>query len=136
MNSIVLFPDIEGLLVAYLHGALLQRGSDLLVSTEVPRTPPDGRVEDYIRLELIASTRRSLTIDEPVFIIETASSTKARALELASLVRGLVPAMADVPRTPIYGTDEVARPFWFPDLLSGTPRYSQTHAIRIRGYAA
>lgn len=135
-TPIIVFPDPENLLVAYLQNALDNRGHNIPVATTVPQTRNGTPVTRFVRVRLLGGSLRSLVLDEPTFAFETHDLDEEAAGALAALVRALIPAAVDVPGTPINSTTEISRPQNLPDPVSGNPRYSQSHQFTIRGTAA
>lgn len=123
MTEVIVFPDIEGVLVTALTPAL-----SLPVTTKVPATRPDK----FVRLSRIGGNRRNVITDRAMVVVECWAKSTTEAERLSALTRAHIHALA--PDT-VRRVREVAGPQSFPDPLSETPRYQFTVQIDTRGAA-
>lgn len=134
MVEVIVFPDVEDLLVTYLGAELTARGDTATVHTRVPAPRPDR----FVLVPRVGGTRRSLVVDSPTIGFECWAATDTAAEGLCSLVRGLVFAL---PRQPpvrgvqFYRVDEFGGPTNLPDPVSNQSRYVFTAAVSCRGTA-
>lgn len=126
MNEVVLFPDIEALLVRVLPDRV---GAG--VSTKVP-TP---RPEAFVRVRRVGGTRPNRITDSSTVVVECWASDPVVASDLGRLTHAHVFALPGES----YDGDfvrrvrEVGGLQSFPDPVSETPRYQFTVQIDTRG---
>lgn len=132
--QVIVFPDVEDLLVTYLSAELAARGDTATVHVTVPNPRPDR----FVLVPRVGGPKRSLVVDEPTIGIECWAATPAQALGLCELVRGLVHALPGrtVAGVAFYRTGEFAGPGNLPDPESNQARYVLTVWVRVRGAAA
>lgn len=128
MTALVVFPDPEALLVAYLGGVLA-----VPVATKVPNPRPAS----FVRLARIGGNRRDLVTDMPVLVVECWAASEPDASDLATLARAHVAALAQETVNGAYvrSVEEVGGPVPFPDPVSGSPRYQFTVRLSLKGSA-
>lgn len=133
MAEVIVFPDLEGLLVEYLSEALAVRGE----SAEAAITVPDPRPDRFVLVPRIGGVRRNLVVDAATIAVECWARTDAQAAALAALVRGLVGVLPSqrLNGVPIYRVDEYSGPANLPDPRTAQARYTFTVAIAYRGTA-
>lgn len=132
--EVVIFPDVEDLLVTYLTAELAARSDPATVHTTVPNPRPDR----FVLVPRVGGPKASLVVDNPTIGIECWAATAGQALGLCQLVRGLVHALPGrtVAGVPFYRTSEFAGPANLPDPASNQSRYILTVSLRVRGTAA
>lgn len=123
MSEVIVFPDVEGILVSALNARL-----DEHVSTKVPNPRPAS----FVRLVRVGGNRRNVITDRATVVFECWAASNVAAERLCALVRAHVHALA--PDT-VRRVREVAGPQSFPDPLSESPRYQFTAQIDTRGAA-
>jgi hypothetical protein len=125
--EVIVFPDVEQLLIDELKPALAARGWAVTVSSRVPSTRP----AEFVRLMRTGGVRRGLVLDDAQVTVEAWAKSESRAVELAQLCRGLLPTF-----DPVYGVAEFSAPANLPDPTTAQVRYTATYRVTVRGYAA
>ena len=116
--------DIEAALVAELSAAL-----GVLVATQVPDSRP---VEFVVLVAGGGPEVRQLVLDEGTIHWEAWAPDSVRAQALAAGVRDAFEAMSGAQVGSLFVADAGStRPRWFPDGLSGTPRYVGTARVLL-----
>lgn len=132
MTEVIVFPDVEAVLIDYLGDALAGRGVNVPVVTAVPSPRPDR----FVRVERTGGPISSLfLLDNPTVAVEAWGSSESDAAELIGLVRGLLHAMPGEDDAPVYRVAEFSGPGNLPDPTSGQHRYSFTASLLVRGSA-
>lgn len=125
-KPVVVFPDAVLVVITYLRSV-------------VPGVPthsqiPNPRPAEFIRVERLGGTRRTLVTDRPRVDIHCWSASEEEAQALSERVRAYVLAMAGSRGgTTVYAVAEVGGPQWLPDSLSGQPRYAFAVEFSTRG---
>lgn len=134
MPEVIVFPDVEDLLVTYLSTELAARGDTATVHTVVPADRPDR----FVLVPRVGGTRANLVVDNATIGIEAWASTDQQAHDLCQLVRGLVHALPGrvVDGVTFYRTGEFAGPTNLPDPVSRQSRCIFTPTVSCRGTAA
>lgn len=129
MADVVVFPDVEALLVSYLGTAL---------GVPVASRVPNPRPVQFVRVNRVGGTRRNLVTDRPMVVVEAWAATEAEAAALGELARAHVFALAQttVGGEWVRSVTEVGGLQSFPDPVSEAPRYQFTVQINTRGRAA
>lgn len=133
MAEVIVYPDIEDILVGYLQAELTNRGDTAAVHVSVPNPRPDR----FVLVPRVGGPRRNLVVDSPTIAVEAWAATPKQAHDLCQLVRGLLHAAAGsvIGGTPIYRVDEFAGPANLPDPASQQARYILTVSVSCRGAA-
>src|SRR5262245_57169489 len=131
MTEVIVFPDVEALVVNYLSAALPGYGWDVHVGTKVP----DPRPDEFVRVIVTGGTQRDLIVDQPTIALEAWAILEPRAADLAALCRGLLYAMDVVDGVQFYHCDALSRPQNLPDPQSDQIRYTATYSLSYRGAA-
>lgn len=133
MREVIVFPDIEELLVAYLTEQLPIHGFDVEAHTQIP----DERPESFVTVPRVGGPRRSLVVDSPTISCDSWAIRPKPAQDLAQMVRGLIHAAEGqvLDGYQIYRVREFTGPGNLPDNLSAHSRYSQAFSILVRGHA-
>lgn len=131
-NEVIVFPDIEELLVDYLTAELAANGPPVPVHVQIPNPRPTS----FVTVPRVGGPRRSLVVDSATISADSWAIRPKAAHDLAQLVRGLFHAL--VGQTlgdtyPVYRVDEFAGPGNLPDGLSAHARYTQIFSVWIRG---
>src|SRR5262245_41866590 len=129
--QVIVFPDVEALLVTYLQAELLARSDTATVHVSVPNPRPDR----FVLVPRLGGARRNIVNDAATIGIACWAATPAQAGGLAQLVRGLVNALPGkvVSSVPFYQVQEFAGPANLPDPQSDQSRYVFTVSIGVRG---
>lgn len=133
MMGIIVFPDVEALVSAYLAAELSLRGLPFPVGTRVPNPRPDR----FFVLRRTGGPRSSVVTEAAQMTIESWAPLEEAAYEQYSVARGLLLALPgrNLGGYTVYRVDEFSGPANLPDPRSGQVRYSQTVAVHIRGAA-
>ncbi len=129
----VAFPDVEAIVVAHLKQELTARGDTAAVSTGIPASRPPR----LVRVGRTGGAQRDAVTDMPQVLIECWDTRTNTASGLARLVRSLIQAL---PVNATYGgqvrhVSEFGGLTFYPDPLSGSPRYQFAVQLNIRGNA-
>lgn len=124
--EVILFPDVEALLVTALPARV---GAS--VSTRVPNPRPAS----FVRVQRVGGTRPNLITDSATVVVECWAGDSAAAATLGRLTHAHLLALAgsDLPGGFIRAVREVGGLQSFPDPVSGSPRYQFTAQIDTRG---
>ncbi|MGW2708074.1 hypothetical protein ACWC4J_03625 [Streptomyces sp. NPDC001356] len=131
MGAPILFPDGVAVVRAYLRDALVARGEDVPVRTQVPNPRPAR----LVRLERVGGARLDIVTDRPRIDVECWAGDEGALVDLYSLVRGLVFAMPGYRGVVAYDVVEVGGPNTAPDPESGQPRAAFAVEVSLRGRA-
>lgn len=132
--ELLVFPDIEAVLVKHLRAKLTERGDTAHVSTIVPADRPDR----LVKVARTGGPQRSMTMDAPQVTVQCWASGEVDAHDLASLAHAIVAAMPreeSIEGAVIYHYIETSGPMFFPDLESQIPRYQFTGQLLVRAVA-
>lgn len=125
-RPVVIFPDAVLIVIDYLRSKL----PGVAVHSQVPASRP----AEFIRVERLGGTRRTIVTDRPRIDIHCWSSSEGAAEALLSKTRAHVLAMAGKRGgTTVYAVYEVGGPQWVPDITSGQPRYAFAVEFSTRG---
>lgn len=125
---LVVFPDAEQVVCVALTDADL----GVPVVVEVPNPRPAR----FVKVLRTGGDRRDLVTDNPLITIETWAATKEAAADLAQLARAHVFAMRGTrpgDLTTVYRIADAGGPVSLPDPATGSPRYTFTCSIAMRG---
>lgn len=130
-QQVIIFPDVEALLVQHLTTQLPLHGQAVTAHTQIPQTRPDK----FVTVSRAGGTRRTLVVDAATMTVESWGLRPAAAYTLAQVVRGILGALpgAILGGYPVYRVDEFAGPANLPDPTSGHARYTQTISVFLRG---
>lgn len=133
MREVIVFPDIEQLLVDWLTEHLPEYGYTVPVSTQIP----DERPESFVTVPRVGGPRRNLVVDSPTISCDSYAIRPKPALELAQVVRGIIHAAAGqvLGGYQVYRVTEFTGPGNLPDNRSAHSRYTQAFSILVRGHA-
>jgi hypothetical protein len=125
----ILFPDIEGVLVTHLKP---------LVGVSVSTRVPDPRPASFVRLRRVGGTRRDLVTDSALIVVECWAADSVAARDLGARTLAHVHEMPDVEVSgaSIRRVVEVGGLQSFPDPVTDSPRYQFTVQIDTKGVAA
>ena len=133
MSEVIVFPDVEALVVEGLSDALTARGRNAYVSTRTP----NPRQPDMVRVSRTGGARRDLVTDQPMVTVECWGEDGPAASELARLCRALVWSWGGsmVAGEWVRAVREVGGVVSFPDPDTALPRYQFTVQLDTRGEA-
>lgn len=126
----IIDPNVESLVVAYLRGALPVYGLTMPVGTTVPNPRPTESVTVY----RTGGIRRDIVTDQPQITIDVRAGTEKRAVYIIGFVRGLVNELDksnEFDGNQVQYVEELAGPGNLPDPISGI-RYTMSFSISIR----
>lgn len=132
--EVIVFPDVEELVVAYLNAAFASLSETARASTKVPATRP----AKFVRV-IRTGGPSSLVIDQAQLTLEAWASTAPVAAALMQLTRGLIKAIDRVSHEgetfQFYRPVEFSGPANRPDPDSAMERYTETFSVGVRGKA-
>ncbi|WP_028477863.1 hypothetical protein [Nocardia sp. CNY236] len=133
MVEIVLFPDVEELVVGYLTARLTERGDDTLVTRSPPESPP-GRM---VRVRSAWGEDRGRALSSRFVTIQCTDETPSGAAELTELCFAILRSSWNDPSVPRIRDAVLAdRPDdRLPDPDPYVPNYQFTLSILLRGQA-
>lgn len=139
MSELVIYPDSEAVLIAYLRQALTGTqfdgahiGTKTAAGSGNTLTTPAA-----VLVSLIGGSETVRTLESLTFNIDTRDEDPERASLLGATVRAHMAVMPwECVHANVLGVTETTRPVPFPDPLTGAPSYRQQHQLRIRGTAA
>lgn len=135
MSEVIVFPDVEAVVVSYLNAAYVARSETARASTKVPATRPTK----FVRV-IRTGGPADFVIDRAQLTIEAWANKATDAMALMQLTRGLLHAIDQVTysgRTyQFYTPQEFSGPANLPDPDSSQERYTETFSVGVRGTAA
>jgi hypothetical protein len=133
MTEVIVFPDIELLVIDYLRSELADRDIVARVLSRIP-APETGTVVRVFRTGGISTLR---VTDSAQMTFEVYADRTETAHDVAQLVRGLVHALTGTTQSGVafYGVIEFTGPQEFPDPLTDRPRWTFTTQVSVRGTA-
>jgi len=132
MAEVIVFADIEALVISALRAAFTARSVTAHVADMVPSS-----TDRYITVKLIDSERSDLVIDRSIVRIDVHDTTKEAATDLGQLARGILGSLQGtvVGTTTVYRVTD-AQVADAPDDLTNLPGYTFHMTISTRGVAA
>jgi hypothetical protein len=134
MPEVIVFPDVEAVVVSYLNTQFAARSETARASTKVPAPRP----AKFVRV-LRTGGSSSLVEDRAQLTIEAWATTAVAANALMQLTRGLMHAIDQVTYLTVtyqfYRPQEFSGPANRPDPDSGMERYTETFSVGVRGTA-
>lgn len=133
---IVVFPDIELTVVAYLRSVLAERIEAFVFGVKVGTIVERPRLPVAVTVERAGGVRTLPSVDNPRVELQVWHGTDRDAHALAQLVRALLhsmPGVVDTPDGPVTVTRVVdfAGPFRSPDPQSNHPRFRFTVEVGV-----
>jgi hypothetical protein len=127
MNEVILFPDVEGLVINYLNS--------VLADTEVSTLVPDPRPTRFVRVSRVGGNKVRLNAESAMVTFQCWEEDTIKAAELAQLARAYVNALEGLFLNGvwIYRVIEVGGPAYNPDPTTGDARYQFTVSIDVKG---
>lgn len=134
MSGVVIFPDVEALLVDYLTAEFAGRGVDASAHTQIPADRPAR----FVTIPRVGGPARNRVVDMATISVDSWGDRPKDAHDLAQLVRMLfhrLPGMV-LDGYPVYRVTEFTGPGNLPDNQSRQSRYTQSFSVFVRGFAA
>jgi len=131
MNPVIVFPDVESVVVGWLTDVLPGYGITVPVATRVPNPRPSR----FVRLVRTGGPRQNLVVDGAQLTVESWDDDPVAAASTAGVVRGVLLAANNVTFPSgdvIYQVREFSGPALLPD-VSQQPRYTWTVQVHLRG---
>lgn len=127
MVELVVFPDVESAVIAYLKPHL----TGVKVATKVP----NPRVPKMVRVEAAGGSGRGLAVSRRLLIVQCWESDSVAAALLCERVAALIYAAQYDPTIPeIRKVTSVGEPASFPDPDTALPRYQFSASLDVRGH--
>jgi hypothetical protein len=125
----VAFPDIEILLVAYLHTK-----TSLRVVTDLPANLDE--ILPVIRVTRISGADRDYRLDRPIVDVDVFAADRAGASALSGQVRDLLRNQlqygdAVQPTGVVTSVETIAGPRWLPDPNTSLRRFNATYELCV-----
>ena len=128
------FPDVEGLLLAYLNTAYAADASFPTVKAYV--TVPATRPDEFTRLYRVGGSRPSVVVERVSVIVDCYAVKSVRASALMRRTLAYLTALDVTGGVQFYDPQIVAGPSNLPDPNVGTQtRYTATVSVGVRGTA-
>jgi hypothetical protein len=128
MAQIIVFPDVEALVVEILQAEFTDRGVDVKVSTRVPTKRP----AEFVKIIGGGGLDETMVSEAAQITIEGWAYTEGRAFELCELARAILRSQDGQ----IRGVRGFAYPQNLPDPVSDQVRYTSTGDVRVWGAAS
>lgn len=128
MAELIVFPDVEKLLIDYLTPR---------ISCHVGDAVPNPRPVEFVTINRHGGPRRNLVVDSAQIGVECWSDLGSHASDLAQLVRAHFNSLSGqvLSGVQVYKVREFAGPANLPDSRSSQSRYVQTFGVDVRGTA-
>lgn len=131
MAELVVYPDVESLLVWYLGAEFGLRGEMARVGTKVPNPRPNR----FVRITAAGGGERAIVLSSRTVIFECWDTDDPAASALAELSYAIMRAAQwDAAVPTIRNVATVGAPASFPDPDTGTSRYQFTLSVDLRGH--
>lgn len=124
-GELIVFADVEGLVIQILNDALATPFPEVKASTKVPTSRPD----EFIRVSRAGGPKETLISENATIIVEAWAQTETRAIAILNYARAVLNAQDDV----IFGVTEISGLNNLPDPTTSQTRYTQTFGVRSRG---
>lgn len=124
-GELIVFGDVEGLVIGVLNTALAVLLPGVKASTQVPTTRPD----EFIRVMRAGGPKETLVTENALIIVEAWALSEARAVTILNLARAVLNAQDGT----LFGVTEISGPNNLPDPTTSGIRYTQTFGVRSRG---
>jgi len=124
--EIIVFPDVEALLVMYLNEFLTEP-----MSTKVPSPRP----ATFGTIRRVGGSTTGLVVDEALISYEAWAGTESEAQDLAQRMRAYLRAVDSFGGFQFYGPRNPTGPVNLPDPASGRARYTGLVSVGVRGFA-
>lgn len=119
------FPDIEAVLRQHLLAAAYEKGAS--VHTRVP----SPRLANFLRVWRSGGAADNRVVDEPLITVESWGEDDKVASDNANIARERILSHSSE-MTLVRRVEERVGPYYDPDPVSGSPRYTFTVELRVR----
>ena len=134
MVEVIVYPDVEAVVVSYLNAEFVSRSESARASTKVPNPRPTK----FLRVQRTGGVG-DFVVDRAQLTIEAWANKATDAIALMQLVRGLMHAIDQVTYSgstyQFYAPQEFSGPANLPDPDSEQERYTETFSVGVRGSA-
>lgn len=134
MSEVIVFPDVEAIVISYLNAEFAARSETARASTKVPKTRPTK----FVRV-LRTGGPSEFIMDRAQLTLEAWANKATDAIALMQLARGLMHAIDRVTYNgstyQFYAPQEFSGPANLPDPDSSQERYTETFSVGVRGTA-
>lgn len=134
MSEVIVFPDVEAIVISYLNAEFAARSETARASTKVPKTRPTK----FVRV-LRTGGPSEFIMDRAQLTLEAWANKATDAIALMQLTRGLMHAIDRVTYSgstyQFYAPQEFSGPANLPDPDSSQERYTETFSVGVRGTA-
>jgi hypothetical protein len=126
--ELVVFPDVEGLVIAYLR-------SKLTDGTKAYTKVPAQRPNRFVKITAAGGADRNLVLSSRLVIVQCWDLDAVKASELAEWCYAILrSAQHDATAPDVRNVAIVSAPQSFPDPDTSTPRYQFTVQLDLRGH--
>lgn len=136
MPEVIVFPDVEAIVISYLNAEFVSRSETARASTKVPNPRPTK----FVRVLRTGGPSEHLVIDRAQLTLEAWADKATAAIALMQLVRGIMRSIDQVTYDgatyQFYAPQEFSGPANLPDPDSSQERYTETFSVGVRGTAA
>lgn len=140
MTEVIVFPDAEAIIAAYLNQQYALRSiTNTSAGTKAPLSNSTVAGKKFTRVTRTGGSVVDRVIDRVQITLDSYGATETEAFELARLNRGLMYAIDRVTVAAttyqFYEPQEFAGPGNLPDPDTGQERYTETFSVGVRGTA-
>lgn len=125
MAELILFPDVEALVIQVVNASMTELGRVARASTRAPSPRP----AEWVRVERFGGPRESIISENAQIIIEFWSGTETDSAYGLALVRAVLNSQDGQ----LFGVTEISGPSELPDPDTSQIRYTQNFGVRVRG---
>lgn len=125
MVDLIVFPDVESLLITEINAAMTALGRTTRASTRAPSPRPT----EFVRIERFGGPKETFVSELAQIIIEFWASDEVTAAYGLSLVRAVLNSQDG----DIFGVTEISGPSNLPDPTTSQVRFTQNFGVRVRG---
>lgn len=122
-EALILFPDIEALVIAVVNADFATSFTGVTASTK------NQGADEYLKVTRTGGPRETLISERAQLLLEAYSPSEVRAIAILGRARALLFAQAGT----IFGVNEISGPANLPDPLTSQIRYTQLLGVRTRG---
>lgn len=122
MNELIVFPNVEALIVQVLTDELATRLPGVGVGTKL-------KPGDFVRVTRTGGPKETLISEQAIVLLEAYAESGLRAFEILSIARAVLNAQDGQ----IFGVIEISGPANLPDPTTSQTRFTQTFGARVRG---
>lgn len=134
-KEVILFPDTEALLIAWLNTSYAARAPYTTVKANMT-TPADPKPTSFTRLYRIGGSNPSPVVERSTVLVECYAKTTVAANALARFTLATLMAVDEVQGVPMYDPQVLASIANLPDpTVPEYERYTFTFSVGARGTA-